>query len=151
MCAAPRIRTMASMRFTKPLLATVAAVLLVPAAAQAATLSYEGDTLVYRADPGNGRDDVNLGSMDGMLSISAGAMNLAPGCTREAEWAGAECPMPARIRLELGGGDDGNGFSSEFPRSMPVEIYGGDGKDNLQTYNADNAMLDGGAGDDLLK
>jgi hypothetical protein len=40
------------MRLTSPLLATLAAVLLVPAAAQAGTVSYEGDTLVYRADPG---------------------------------------------------------------------------------------------------
>ena len=44
-------RTMARMKLTIPFLAACAAALLVPAAAQAGTLSYEGDTLVYRASP----------------------------------------------------------------------------------------------------
>ena len=34
---------------------------------------------------------------------------------------------------------------------MPVEIYGGDGKDVLQTYGSTGALLDGGAGNDTLK
>ena len=63
MCAVAGMRTMASMNLTKPLLATFAALLLVPAAAQAGTVSYEGDTLVYRADPGV-RDSPGLGKDD---------------------------------------------------------------------------------------
>ena len=35
-----------------PLLAATVLALLAPAAAQAGTISYEGDTLVFRADPG---------------------------------------------------------------------------------------------------
>ena len=58
------------MRLTLPLLAACAAALLGPAAAQAGTLSYEGDTLVYRADPGV-RDSPLLGKDDdGKLTIS---------------------------------------------------------------------------------
>ena len=58
--------------------------------------------------------------------------------------------MPARVRLELGDGDDWNSFS-DYPAALPVEVYGGEGKDQLQTYGADNVMLDGGGGNDILK
>jgi Ca2+-binding RTX toxin-like protein len=136
------------MRSTTPLLAALAAVLLVPAAAQAATVSYEGDTLVYRADPGM-RDSPMLGKDEnGNLTISAEGMTLPAGCTYD---FAAHCPMPARVRLELGDGDDWNSFSSDYPASLPVEVYGGEGKDQLQTYNASNVKLDGGAGNDILK
>jgi Ca2+-binding RTX toxin-like protein len=130
-------------------MATVAAVLLVPAAAQASTVSYDGDTLVYTADPGV-RDFVNLGKDDaGRLTISGDENSTIPGdCTNDYV---VHCPMPARVRLNLGDGDDSNGFSSEYPAALPVEVNGGDGKDQLQTYNASAAKLDGGAGNDVLK
>ena len=63
--------TMAAMRRISSLIATVTAALLIPAAAHAGTLSYEGDTLVYRAAPGVselvqlGKDD------DGKLTVSS--------------------------------------------------------------------------------
>jgi Ca2+-binding RTX toxin-like protein len=136
------------MRLTSPLLATVAAVLLVPAAAQAGTVSYDGDTLVYAADPGV-RDWVNLGKDDqGRLTISADGVTVPGDCVNDYV---AHCPMPARVRLDLGDGDDSNGFSSDYPASLPVTVLGGDGKDQLQTYNANAATLDGGAGNDILK
>ena len=148
MCAADAMRTMASMNVTKPLLATFAALLLVPAAAQAGTVSYEGDTLVYRADPGV-RDSPGLGKDDaGKLTISEEGMTLPGECTYDYV---AHCPMPARVRLELGDGDDWNSFTSDYPASLPAEVYGGDGKDQLQTYGASNVKLDGGAGNDVLK
>jgi Ca2+-binding RTX toxin-like protein len=137
------------MRLTSPLLATFAAVLVVPAAAQAATVSYEGDTLVYRADPGV-RDFVNLSKDDtGQLLIS-GEENTTAGAPCTVDYA-VHCPMPARVRLELGDMDDSNGFSSDYPANLPVVVLGGDGKDQLQTFNANAATLDGGAGADILK
>lgn len=140
--------TIVGMKSTLPLLAACALALLAPAAAQAATLSYEGDTLVYRADPGV-RDSPMLAKDDnGMLTLSQEGLTVPPNCTLD--WV-AHCPMPARVRLELGDGDDWNSFASDFPRTLPVEVYGGDGKDQLQTYNADNVKLDGGAGNDTLK
>ncbi|MDA0184977.1 hypothetical protein OJ997_32030 [Solirubrobacter phytolaccae] len=130
-----------------PLLAVTVVALLAPAASQAATLSYEGDTLVYRADPGV-RDSPMLGAKDGVLTIYEDELKLAPGCTYDFE---AKCPMPARVRLELGDGDDWNSFSSDYPPALPVTVLGGEGKDQLQTYGADNVTLDGGGGNDLLK
>ena len=60
--------------------------------------------------------------------------------------------MPARVRLELGDGDDWNSFASDYPANLPVEVYGGDGKDQLQTYDGgDHVTLDGGGGNDILK
>ncbi len=143
-----RSRTIAGMKSTLPLLAVCALALLAPAASQAATLSYEGDTLVYRADPGV-RDSPMLGKDDaGLLTISQEGLAVPANCTLD--WA-AHCPMPARVRLELGDGDDWNSFTSDYPKTLPVEVYGGDGKDQLQTYNADAVKLDGGAGNDILK
>lgn len=136
------------MNLKTPLLAALATVLLGPAAAQAATVTYEGDTLVYRADPGV-RDSPMLGKDDaGLLTIAEEDMRLPAACTYDYV---AHCPMPARVRLELGDGDDWNSFTSDYPASLPVEVYGGDGKDQLQTYNASQVTLDGGAGDDTLK
>lgn len=137
-----------AMKSTLPLLAATAVALLAPAAAQAATISYEGNTLVYRADPGV-RDSPMLGSDDaGMLTIYEDGLKLPANCTYDYQ---AHCPMPARVRLELGDGDDWNAFSSDYPAALPVEVYGGPGKDQLQTYGADHATLDGGPGNDILK
>lgn len=136
------------MKLKLPLLAATAVALLAPAAAQAGTLSYEGDTLVFRASPGV-QDSPMLGKDEaGMLTIYEENLALAPGCTADHQ---AHCPMPARVRLELGDGDDWNSFTSDYPKNLPVTVLGGDGKDQLQTYNADYATLDGGAGPDILK
>src|SRR3954451_15816219 len=122
MCSGARGPTMASMRLTMPRLATLAAVLLIPAAAQAGTLSYEGDTLVYRADPGV-RDSPSLDKGDdGTLLFYEDNLKLAPGCTQEDPSFAAHCPMPAKVRLELGDGDDSNGFGSSFPANVHVDI-----------------------------
>jgi Ca2+-binding RTX toxin-like protein len=131
------------------LLAALAAGLGVPAAAQAGTLSYEGNTLVYRASAGV-RDSPMLGKDDnGYLTVFEDGVTLAAGCTYDYE---AHCPMPARVRLELGDGDDWNSFESNFPAGLPVEVDGGDGKDQLQTSNGGGAVtLDGGPGNDILK
>jgi hypothetical protein len=121
---------------------------LVPAAAQAGTLSYEGDTLVYRADPGVS-DSPSLSVRDGKLSFFEDNLTLPAGCEQESPYHAALCTIPGRVRLELGDGDDGNGFT-DFP-AIPVEIYGGEGKDTLQSYGATGAKLDGGPGNDTLK
>ena len=136
------------MRLTIPMLAACAAALIGPAAAQAGTLSYQGDTLVFTASPG-ARDSIHLGTQDGKLTISGEGFALAPGCVQEEPFYAAHCPMPSAVRLELGDGEDSNGFS-DFS-GIPVEVQGGDGNDNLQTYGATIVTLDGGAGNDKLK
>jgi hypothetical protein len=137
-----------AMRLSLPILAASAVALLAPAAAQAGSIYYEGDTLVYQADPGV-RDSPMLGKDDnGMLTISEEGVRLPAGCFYDYT---NHCPMPARVRLDLGDGDDWNSFSSDYPAALPVEVYGGEGKDQLQTYGADKVVLDGGGGDDILK
>ena len=138
------------MRLTIPLLATFAAVLLVPAAAQAGTLSYDGDTLYFQAAGGERNSPFFDKTDDGRLSIVETGLTIAPGCEQEFSWGPAYCPMPSRIVMHLEDGDDGVGFASTFP-AIAVEVYGGDGKDQLKGYGATNALLDGGAGNDILK
>ena len=84
---------------------------------------------------------------NGMLTIHEEDVRLPANCTYDYT---NHCPMPARVRLELGDGDDWNSFS-DYPAALPVEVWGGEGKDQLQTYGADNVMLDGGGGNDILK
>lgn len=136
------------MNLKMPFLAAFAVVLLGPAAAQAATVSYEGNTLVYRADPG-AQDSPMLGKDDeGRLTISEEGLSLPGACTYDYT---AHCPMPGAVRLELGDGNDWQSFTSDYPKTLPVEVYGGEGADQLQTYNADAVTLDGGGGNDILK
>src|SRR3954465_5175669 len=117
------------MRLTSPFLATVLAALLIPGAAQAASISYQGDTLVYQADPG-ARDSPMLGKDDnGMLTISEEGVRLPAGCSYD---YAVHCPMPGRVELHLGDGDDWNSFSSDYPANLPVAVYGDEGKDQLQ-------------------
>jgi hypothetical protein len=138
------------MRLTIPLLATSVALLLVPAAAQAGTVSYAGDTLVFQGAPGERNSPFFDKADDGRLSIVEEGMVLPAGCEQEFSWGPAYCTMPSKIVVQLADGDDGNGFGSSFP-AIPVEVYGGDGRDILQTYGATNGLLDGGAGNDQLK
>src|ERR1700754_4383481 len=136
------------MRSRMILLAACAAGLVAPAAANAGTLSYEGDTLVYRAAAGV-RDSPMLGKDEnGQLTVLENDLTLASGCTYDYE---AHCPMPARVRLELGDGEDWNSFSSDYPAGLPAEVDGGEGKDQLQTGGATAVTLDGGPGNDILK
>jgi len=137
------------MRLTIPLLATFAAVLLVPAAAQAGTLSYDGDTLYFQAAGGERNSPFFDKTDDGRLSIVETGLTIAAGCEQEFSWGPAYCPMPSRIVMHLEDGDDGVGFASTFP-AIAVEVYGGDGKDQLKGYGATNALLDGGPGFDLI-
>src|SRR3954447_22292679 len=140
---------MPGMRLISSLIATVGATLLIPAAAHAATLAYDGDTLVYTAADGV-KDSPMLGKDDnGRLTIFEENLQLAPGCTYDYE---AHCPMPARVKVVLGDGDDWASFDSNYPANLPVEVDGGPGKDQLQTYGGGNHVtLDGGDGADLLK
>ena len=150
MCSRRDPRTMADMRLTIPLLATSVALLLVPAAAQAGTLSYDGNTLYFQAAGGERNSPFFDKTDDGRLSIVETGLTIAGGCEQEFSWGPASCPMPSKIVMHLEDGDDGVGFASTFP-AIAVEVYGGDGKDNLKGYGATNALLDGGAGNDILK
>ena len=130
---------MPGMRLISSLIATVSAALLIPAAAHAGTLSYQGDTLFYTAAPGDSEFiHFDRDTSDGTLTVSVNNADLtiAPGCVQPDPLYAAHCPMPARIVADLGDGDDRNGFGSDFPTNIPVEIDGGTGKDQLQAFGA---------------
>jgi Ca2+-binding RTX toxin-like protein len=150
MCSRRDPRTMACMRLTIPLLATSVALLLVPAAAQAGTVSYSGDTLVFQAAPGERNSPFFDKADDGRLSVLEEGTTFSAGCEQEFSWGPAYCTMPARVVVHLGDGDDGVGAGTDFP-AIPLEIYGEDGKDILKAYGATNALMDGGPGNDELK
>jgi hypothetical protein len=133
--------------------AALAAALLAPASAGAATLSYEGDTLVYRGDP---VADTTMFSAedDGTLRISYASIDGVPaGCSIPQYSSGISCPMPARVRIELGGGADRPGFSMRWPAGTALEVHGQDGDDHLRdiTHSETAAVIDGGAGNDKLE
>src|SRR3954454_23253360 len=116
---------MPGMRLISSLIATAGVTLLIPAAAHAGTLSYQGGALVYTAAPGNSElVHLDRDEDDGSLLVSVGSAEptVAPGCTPTESGAAAPCPMPARIVLDLGDGKDRNGFGSCFPQGLPVEV-----------------------------
>ncbi len=142
------------MRRTWMTTAALAAALLAPASAGAATLSYEGDTLVYRGDP---VADTTMFSAedDGTLRVASAPTALATpgGCSTPEYSSGVSCPMPAKLRIELGGGNDVPGFSMRWPAGSTIEVLGQDGDDNLRdvTHSEAASVIDGGAGNDALQ
>jgi Ca2+-binding RTX toxin-like protein len=142
------------MRRTWITTAALAAALLAPASAGAATLSYEGDTLVYRGDP---VADTTMFSAedDGTLRVASAPTALATpgGCSTPEYSSGVSCPMPAKLRIELGGGNDVPGFSMRWPAGSAIEVLGQDGDDNLRdvTHSEAASVIDGGAGNDALQ
>ncbi len=144
-----------TMHRTTILAAALAAALTAPAAAGAATITAEGDALVYRAAPGEA-NAVGLGD----ALFDAGRLKFLDAvpiaiqtdrCTGGDAWA--ECDLPARIVIDLGDGDDHMAFSS-WSKQLPVEVHGGAGADLLEGYSIDGEdqaqLLDGGAGNDTI-
>jgi Ca2+-binding RTX toxin-like protein len=127
----------------------------VPAVADAATVSYEGDALYYRAAPGEAnRTGPGVGTFDSSrLSLADQVPIAAPPDRCEAHEGWVECEMPARVVFELGDGDDAVSFSFS-PAGLASEVYGGDGADLLEGYAISAGplaqLLDGGPGNDKI-
>jgi hypothetical protein len=139
---------------TSHLLLGVLTALALPTGAQAATIAHDGDTLVVRASPGNDRVYLD-GSYnpEGRLRIESSDPFTAvpPDCTLREDTM-ADCTVPARLRVELGAGDDLFGELNDMPFSLPIEVLGGDGDDVLHGMHVGAAAetLDGGPGNDRL-
>jgi Ca2+-binding RTX toxin-like protein len=132
---------------------TLAAV--IPAAADAATVTYEGDTVYYRAAPG---EKNSTGPSEGLFDTSRLRFSdqvpinaPADRCQSYDGWV--ECVMPQKLVFELGDGDDSVSFSFA-PPGLPTEVYGGDGADWIEGYVISAGplaqVLDGGAGNDRI-
>jgi Ca2+-binding RTX toxin-like protein len=136
--------------------AALALALAGPAGAQAATFHLDGDTLVYTAAPGvQNWAHVELGADAGHVRINDSGDHLQPGAgcvlVDPADDTIADCPMPVRLRLELGDGDDRDTLRETLP-ALPITVLGEAGNDSLSANNdVDNQVtLDGGPGDDGL-
>jgi hypothetical protein len=132
---------------SKALALALAALWLLPAAAQAGTASIDGTTARFIAAPGEANQLVidyspELGAYtfrDTGAPVSAG-----PGCTV----SGGEARCPAAgltaVDVELGDRDDAGSSTPPFP--LPLVVHGGPGKDDLDGVGS----LFGDAGADQL-
>jgi len=135
-------------------LAVAAACAVLPSAAGAATLAAEGDTIVYRADPGESDLLILNADGDGTIVFSPATYAIqAPNCS--ARFGGrAQCrPLPGGVRVELGDGDDRLVVADGMSRSVPIVADGGPGNDRLEGHAAADRVevLLGGEGDDTLR
>jgi Ca2+-binding RTX toxin-like protein len=150
-----------------PLLAAVAAAaVLVPAAvSQAATVSYTGGALVYSGAGSEandvlvttyqpyGEDTTYLAFSDATGVPQSTSTNL---CHADTSGYGAMlCALDPNRPVKLYGnaGKDRLGiYFSEVPASIPFELHGGDGNDELKDSSgqANNSKLYGDAGNDTL-
>ena len=128
-----------------------------PAAAQAATITYQGDTLVYTAADG---EQNATGPWEGVVDASRITISDGHGVTVISQTDRCEpvadrfeCELPAKLIYRLGDGDDGFTVSS-LKWDIPVEVDGGPGSDDLSGYafgsKSQRHVLDGGAGDDKV-
>ena len=143
----------------RTILAALAAALVaaaaLPAAASAGELSYDGNTIVYKASSGE-ENFVTLSVDDpGKLAVSdSGASQLTyPGdrCDRISEDYPLQCDMPSGFKADLNDRDDRFFSAYMVPSSLAVSVVGGDGTDELKGGEDHNSTLDGGAGNDKLE
>jgi hypothetical protein len=147
-----------AMRAFRPraLVAALLTVLLLPAAAHAATASVEGHVLRVIASPGEGNQLTVVGSPTGVsftVSDFGAPLAAGPGCTTAADGSVA-CSVPATaagvplagIEVDASDLDD----SVSVAALLPARVLGGDGDDALSAA-VPSAMLDGGLGDDRLQ
>lgn len=134
--------------------AALTALAVLPATASAGSLSYDGDTLVLRADPGEA-NSVTLSSEEpGRLSIYDAAAHALPAgrCQQDDPQYAIVCDIPSAVRVELGDGDDRLVISHTAPAGLIIVGLGGDGRDELKAIAGQTkATFDGGAGPDVLR
>lgn len=138
----------------KIITAALAALAVVPAPASAGTISYQGDMLVLKAAAGEPNSVTFGGEEAGRLSISDSAVHTFPAdrCTQVDAGYAIQCDIPAKIRADLGDGDDRAVVDHMVQGNAAVEILGGPGADELKAIDGNTLLtLDGGAGNDILR
>jgi hypothetical protein len=136
------------------LLAGAAATLLIPAAANASTVTREGDTLVVRGAPGE-LNYVSVGPSDAPslpLRIGDSASLTSDVCTSPF-YGFVDCDMPSGgVRVEAGDNNDVLNISDKLPSWLVVSLDGGPGDDVLRgaPFTATTASLIGGPGNDKV-
>jgi hypothetical protein len=143
----------------------VATALLAPAAAQAATVSLENGTIVYRGEGSEGLsllvstykpwDDPNT-----YLALSdsgADRQHIVAGtpCSTDTNRGAVLCPLdPSQpLRVEGSAGNDSlSVFSTEVPDAKPIAMHGNRGNDEIEDAFGGGAgrVLTGGPGNDVV-
>jgi Ca2+-binding RTX toxin-like protein len=147
----------------KLVVAAAAACALLPAAANAASITVENGTLTYRA----GAQGVNLlvssSELEGVTYLSFGAYNVHtdydPAVCRESQYLSDTvlCKLNPTMPLRIEGSDakDSLGIfsASSVPDSMPITIDGKGGDDAIKdAYDGEaGRTLLGGAGNDAIE
>jgi len=142
------------MRRSTILASAIAALALAPAAASAGTIAYDGDTLVVTAGAGEANSITFGGEQEGRLSISDAARYSFPGdrCSQLDPEYSIQCDLPARIRANLGDGDDRAVIDHMVQGNPVVEVLGGPGSDELKAIDGNTRLtLDGGPGADVMR
>jgi Ca2+-binding RTX toxin-like protein len=143
------------MRGRIALAAAVAAALALPAAASASSITYEGDTLVFHAAPGETNFVVVDGDDQQVTFTDDYAIQFPSGrCSQSDPEYPVACATPGRgVRIDLGDGADRGSFGFSIPTDRRFEIDGGPGPDLLTgpRNGIGSATLDGGDGDDDLR
>lgn len=145
------------------ILTALAAVACAAPAAQASTVTVEGDTIAIR---GAGTESnyflLNITERyerPGVKLLQIGdqvAIDYPQGTCEVFEYdERVYCPVPAGgVVVEGGEGNDRISLFSDWDPNVPAKMYGGAGKDSIEDqYNLGGVkqLLDGGAGDDVLK
>ncbi len=142
------------MRRSTILAGALAVLALSPAAASAGTIAYEGDLLVMTAGPGEANSITFGGEEEGRLSISDAAPYSFPAdrCSQLDPQYSIQCDLPARIRANLGDGDDRAVIDHMVQGNPAIEVLGGPGADELKAIDGNTQLtLDGGPGADVLR
>jgi RTX calcium-binding nonapeptide repeat (4 copies) len=136
-------------------LAVVTAAFGLPAAADAASLGYEGNALVYRAAAGEANSVTLNATTDGRVAIgeTGAALAFPSGCEQANESMPVVCDVgPVDVlRFELGDGADRASIQDISVSGGVIAVNGGDGNDALEGGPGAAATLDGGAGDDAIR
>jgi Ca2+-binding RTX toxin-like protein len=157
MTPGPRSGDRAPMPTMKSLLslAVAAAALGLPGAAHAASLSYEGNALVYRAAPGEANSVTLNATSDGRVAIgeTGASLSFPSGCSQANESMPVLCQVATVdvLRFELGDGADRAAIQDISVSGGVIAVNGGDGNDQLEGGPGAAATLDGGAGDDAIR
>jgi Ca2+-binding RTX toxin-like protein len=144
-------------------LLTLLAALALAAPATAATISYDGGTLVYKATPGQAdKVIVSMAADDsGRVAIQNNQPDIAFPTDRCEDHSGGYgdayvwCDAPQTISADLGDGDDSWSLADDPPGSATETVDGGAGNDRLEgpgtlTGGAGNDTLTGSTGNDSL-
>jgi Ca2+-binding RTX toxin-like protein len=131
----------------RSVLAAVAACLVLPGTALAATVRIDGDTLVYKSAPGEA-DRISADDFEtNRWSFEGSFVQAGPGCEQTPLAAEVTCPLTAKAVIDLGDEDDRAGV---FVHNLTVAITGGDGNDQMNDRDF-HGMINGGAGRDRLR